>query len=343
MQASELTWSGLESTLSKTQKALLSCRIRDLPLKIEGSYLERLISGLYSELENAGIQFKPKMYLSNGWGCPDGVPVIGVPFYLADKRLMRLEGQLGDGELETEAETMMLLRHEAGHAFNYAYLLYKEKKWRQLFGPFDKPYVEDYRPVPFSARFVRHTPGWYGQKHPDEDFAETFAVWLTPDSNWKELYTGTRALAKLLYVGRLAREYGTKSPAVTSQILDRPVQKMAMTLEAWYRARWESYSNKIALPHVLDADLHNLLSAARGVPADEVLRSRRRQLVKFINSWTGINRHILSSLIEELISRFSVAELKIEDREVEEKVANIAVFITTLAMNYTCRGKFVKE
>jgi hypothetical protein len=343
MESSELTWSGLEETLDKGQRALLSRRIKDLSLKIEGSYLEGLISRLYNELENAGILFKPKVYLSNGWGCPDGVPVIGIPFYLADKRLTQLEGQLSGSEVETETETMMLLRHEAGHAFNYAYLLYKELKWRQLFGRFDKPYVEDYRPVPFTARFVRHTPGWYGQKHPDEDFAETFAVWLTPGSNWKEIYTGTRALAKLLYVGRLAKEYGSKSPDITSEILDRPVQKMTMTLGAWYRAYRETYSNKITLPHVLDVDLRNLLPADRGVQADEVLRSRKGQLVKLVNGWTGINRHILSSLIEELISRFSASELKIEEREVEERITNIAVFITALAMNYTCRGKFVKE
>ena len=42
-----------------------------------------------------------------------------------------------------------------------------------------------YRPVPFSRRFVRHIAGWYAQKHPDEDFAETFAVWLTPRLQWR--------------------------------------------------------------------------------------------------------------------------------------------------------------
>ena len=28
--------------------------------------------------------FAPACYLSDEWGCPSGIPVIGIPFYLAD-------------------------------------------------------------------------------------------------------------------------------------------------------------------------------------------------------------------------------------------------------------------
>src|SRR4030067_225375 len=76
-------------------------------------------------------------------------------------------------------------RAEAGPPFNYAYKLYETAEWRELFGPFNRPYRERYRPVPFDRNFVRHLEGWYAQKHPDEDFAETFAVWLTPRSRWR--------------------------------------------------------------------------------------------------------------------------------------------------------------
>jgi hypothetical protein len=85
----------------------------------------------------------------------------------------------------------MYLRHEAGHAFNYAYRLYQTPEWRELFGPFNRPYRERYRPIPFDRNFVRHIEGWYAQKHPDEDFAETFAVWLTPGSRWRVRYRGS--------------------------------------------------------------------------------------------------------------------------------------------------------
>jgi hypothetical protein len=88
-------------------------------------------------------------------------------------------------DLEDEREIMMYLRHEAGHAFNYAYRLFSTPEWRTLFGPYNRRYRDHYRPVPFSRKYVRHIAGWYAQKHPDEDFAETFAVWLTPRSNWR--------------------------------------------------------------------------------------------------------------------------------------------------------------
>ena len=170
--------------LDEEQQTLLSRRISELPLKIEGTRLEELIAQLYRELERAGISIKPRTYLSDGWGCPNRVPVIGIPFYLVDPKLCNLKGQLTGIEAEGDAEVMMILRHEAGHAFNYAYRIYNEPEWRELFGRFSLPYRERYRVLPFSARFVRHLPGWYVQKHPDDDFAETFAVWLTPGSDW---------------------------------------------------------------------------------------------------------------------------------------------------------------
>src|SRR6266568_4137017 len=116
-------------------------------------------------------------WASSSRACPSEEPIIGIPFYLADPKLAQLEKEIDD--LEDEREIRMYLRHEAGHAFNYAYRLYQTPEWRELFGPFNRPYRERYRPAPFDKSFVRHIEGWYAQKHPDEDFAKTFAVWLT--------------------------------------------------------------------------------------------------------------------------------------------------------------------
>src|SRR6266404_1860465 len=161
-------------------RGLLKVQIKDLGLRLEGSMLEKYIAQLYRELAARGLsRFRPPCYLSDEWACPDREPIIGIPFYLADPKLAALEQAVND--IEDEREIMMYLRHEAGHAFNYAYELYATREWHDLFGPFDRPYSDDYKPVPFSRGFVRHIAGWYAQKHPDEDFAETFAVWLTPD------------------------------------------------------------------------------------------------------------------------------------------------------------------
>src|SRR6476469_8275972 len=103
--------------------ALLAQRISDIGLEIRGTLLEKLRDQLYAELAAKGLAFKPPVYLSDQWGCPDGTPLIGVPFYLADARLSRIEEDFSV-TVETEEESMRFFRHEAGHAFNYAYRLY---------------------------------------------------------------------------------------------------------------------------------------------------------------------------------------------------------------------------
>src|SRR3954447_21582528 len=215
-------------------RTLLSRPIRELGLRVEGSTLERYVQQLYAELEGRGLsRFRPGVYLSDEWACPDREPVIGVPFYLADPKLQALERAVND--LEDEREILMYLRHEAGHAFNYAYMLYESKEWLDLFGPFDRPYLDDYTPVPFSRKFVRHIPGWYAQKHPDEDFAETFAIWLDPDSRWRSRYASWGAMRKLLYVDRIARELGDVTPAHAAGETDVTVDEMEQTVEQFYR------------------------------------------------------------------------------------------------------------
>jgi hypothetical protein len=128
--------------------------------------------------------FKPPCELGDEWFVPVGLPVIFVPFYLAHDRLRHLEKKL---ILEVEGGApeafMRLIRHEAAHAYSYAYKFVHRTKWRQMFG---KSSTEEtpsfYRPRPYSRSYVVHLDDWYAQSHPDEDFAETFAVWLTPGS-----------------------------------------------------------------------------------------------------------------------------------------------------------------
>jgi hypothetical protein len=325
------------------EQELLSRRISDLSLKIQGTRLEALIARLYRELEKGGISLRPKVYLSDEWGCPQGIPVIGIPFYLADRKLCKLEGELTGVQAENEVEIMMYLRHEAGHAFNYAYILYLKAEWRRFFGTFRRPYKEEYRTSPFSARFVRHVPGWYAQKHPDEDFAETFAVWLTPGSDWQTKYKGTRALSKLMYVDRLARRYGRKEPLVSSERLDKPVQDLTMTLDNWFETVKHNKRNKIPLKDIIDEDLRRLFPADEGQTASEVFESNRSRLIREVNFWTGADRHVLSSLFDDLLERVKYLDLRIESGKQHDRMISAAAFIATLAMNYQTRSRFVDE
>ena len=109
--------------------------------------------------------------------------------------------------LEVEGGTpewcMKILRHEAGHAIDNAYKLRQRRRRQQIFGPSYMQYPEYYTPKPYSKSFVLHLDSWYAQSHPDEDFAETFAVWLNPDSDWRARYADWPALKKLEYMDAL--------------------------------------------------------------------------------------------------------------------------------------------
>ena len=341
MSPSEFRETPKKDGLKRDQRELLSRKISDLSLKIQGTRLEGLVGELYQELEKAGISFKPRTYLSDEWGCPDGVPVIGIPFYLADPVLSELEGELTDIEAEDEAEVMMSLRHEAGHAFDYAFRLSRQPEWRRLFGRTSQPYKKHYHPVPFSAKFVRHLPGWYAEKHPEEDFAETFAVWLTPGSDWQKQYADTPALAKLLYVEKIAREYGRQPPAVSDETLDLPVHELTMTLDRWYESNRETHPLRLNLHRTLNNDLRRLFPAEQGQPAADVLRANRKQLIREVNTWTGIDRGLLSALIHELLERVQFLDLKIRPEPTAAQMVSVSVFVTTLVMNYVYRGQFV--
>lgn len=229
-------------------RGLLGRRIKDFDLRIETSRLQPFIDRLGRELRQRGLRhFRPIYYLGEEWCCVDRYPVIGLPFYLADRRLARIEAALR-GYLEDEREIMMFLRHEAGHAFNYAYRLYRTPAWRRLFGPFGRAYLERFPFDPTSQDFVRHLANHYAQKHPDEDFAETFAVWLTPGSRWRRRYATGAVRRKLDYVERQVQRLGSRPPLVTTGTPDHPADRIGLTLRQFY-ARERQRNNPIIYGH----------------------------------------------------------------------------------------------
>lgn len=316
--------------------------IRDLGLKIEGSPVERLVQQLYRELEGKKLaKFHPGCYLTDEWGCPSGEPVIGIPFYLAHAELAHLEKETND--LEDPRETMMYLRHEAGHAFNYAYRLHRTPEWKQLFGPFRRPYHDNYRPVPFSRNYVRYLPGWYAQKHPDEDFAETFAVWLTPRSAWRKRYRGWGAMAKLRYMDRIGRQLGNVDPLRRRGQTDVTVDEMEMTVAEFYRRNEE----QVLLGDLaLDTDLRDIFDVSKrrktAMPAQQFLHDHRKTVVDKVAYWTGAQRPLIKRLIESIAKKLGELNLFADSQRASEHLIQITVYATALAMNYMTRGKFVQ-
>jgi hypothetical protein len=325
-------------------REILSQPIQQLGLKLEGSPLERFVQQLYKELAAKGLnRFRPRCYLTDEWGCPNMEPVIGIPFYLADPKLQRLESEMND--IEDARQIMMYLRHEAGHAFNYAYALYKTEEWRALFGPFRRTYRDNYKPVPFSRQFVRHMEGWYAQKHPDEDFAETFAVWLTPGSNWRRRYKGWGAIKKLLYMDRIGRRVRDAEPVVAHGDTDITVDEMDVTVGEFYQRALDQQLIPGELP--FDTDLRDIFNASKRRrknvrPAVDFVRENRKVLVDKVNYWTGVQRPLVRKLVESIEAKVSDLGLRADIKCEREYLTEISVYATALALNYITRGKFIQ-
>lgn len=330
-----------EQGIANDRERLLSARIKDLKLHLSGTPLEKHIQQLYSELEAKGLQFRPQCYLSDQWGCPSGVPVIGIPFYLADPNLHALESELGAGA-ESEREIMMYLRHEAGHAFNYAYKLYETEDWRKMFGDYSKPYREDYKAKPFSKKYVVHISGWYAQKHPDEDFAETFAVWLTPNLDWAKRYAAWGALKKLNYVDQVAKQFGAQPQLVQLAERDLDVSQMEETVVDYYRQRDLEEKIDIQLREHLDQDLFNLFEGPGVAPAraEMMIRSERQQLIAAVTQYSGVSRAVVRSLIDHILERATALQLTVQIDKTREYGMKLTALLTALAMNYLYTDRF---
>ena len=323
----------MQAARSMDERELLGKRISELSLQLRGTPVEKLVDQLHAELRAKGISFLPPVYLSDEWGCPDSTPVIAVPFYLADERLMRIEEERAAG-VETEAESMRYLRHEAGHALNYAYRLYDRPEWRQIFGPYSRPYRDRYHADPFSRDHVRHILGWYAQKHPDEDFAETFAVWLTPDLDWRTAYQGWPVLRKLEYVDALMREIGPQPPIVSSEVTDDdlPVDVMHYTVEEHYRELEEKLP--IEDQRFFDGDLQTIFGGDdAGQTAGDFIRAHRRELVARIGYWSGEGPAIVGAFIDFLAHRAHELGLSVRNREASTLI-ELTAFGTAVMMNY---------
>jgi len=317
------------------RSALLGKRISEMGLEIRGSRVERLIDELYKELAARGISFRPTVYLSDEWGCPDSTPLIGVPFYLADPRLERLEQEMS-GSVEDDVESMRYLRHECGHAINYAFKLYNRADWRRTFGPFSRPYRERYRADPLSREHVRHILGWYAQKHPDEDFAETFAVWLTPELDWRSEYAGWPALRKLEYVDRVMSEIRELTPESVSPTADDvPVESMNYTIAEHYGGETESIP--IGDARQFDTDLRRIFAARshapQGMPADHFIARHYREILVRLSYWTSERPTVVRSLLDHLITRSRALGLKVSGLDAATLI-ELTAFGTAVVMNY---------
>lgn len=300
------------------------------------------VDRLNSELKQAGIaRFKPHYWLSSEWFSPDGVPGIAIPFYLAHPRLTRLEkSQMLVVEGGPLRQRMMILRHEAGHAVCNAYRLHRRKRFRELFGSTSTPYPETYKPDPSSRDHVTHLPAWYAQAHPAEDFAETFAVWLTPGGKWRKAYAAwPNAMRKLMYMEELMAQVGDLTPLVRSRRTIEPVSSLGTTLREHYRKKRWFYGD--TFPDFYDRDLLKLFSAdakfANRPTAASTLRSFQAELREDVARWTGTHAYTIDQVLRDMIDRCKELKLRLAVPVLQAK-REATLMVTVQTMNYMHAG-----
>jgi hypothetical protein len=333
------------------ESSLWSTPIRDLGLTIGGTRLEPILAEFVEELRALGLtRLKSRFYLSTEWGVAFQTVAIAIPFYLARPELTAIhEERMGHVEGFDRDDILRYLRHEMGHVVNYAYRLYDEEEWIVRFGSITQPYEEDYRPEPFSRRYVRHLPGWYAQKHPDEDWAETFAVWMTPGLDWRREYDGwPEALAKLSYCDRTLGRILDHDPLVTDDEGDEDVAELDYSVGEYYEDEEADAIEPPAFPPGLDGALRAIFERLTdpaalddGLRAESLIRSHQRGLMQNVFRWTGHFPERTRVLVQHLAERAAQLELGYAPAQEGAAVVALTTLVTALAMNHVHRGTYL--
>lgn len=318
-------------------KELLDVPLRQLGVRIDGTWIEECLDELGDELARRELKFRPHAWLSSDWFVPGNVPGIAIPFYLAHPRLMQLERkQMLEVEGGTRPEMMKILRHECGHALDNAYRLGRDRERRELFGDPSKRYPEHYRPNPASRRFVLHLRLYYAQSHPLEDFAETFAVVLASRTNgWRRRYADWPALRKLEYVDALLDRLGGVAPSNRDRSKPDSLPTLSTTLRDYYAEKRESYT--VSYPDIYDRDLRRLFSDdpkhQRRETASHFIRRNSAEIRKLVSAFTGEYEFTLNQVLKDMIGRSR--ELKLRAAGPERRLTmEFAILLTVKTMDF---------
>lgn len=286
-------------------------------IPIEKTGLAPYLVKLQNELDAKGLSnFVPYFWFSDEWFTPDGHTGFAIPFYLAHKKLARLQEKLlYDVEGGSPATFMKLLRHECGHTIDNAYKLRRKKMRQKIFGRSSEKYEESYAPKPFSKKFVINVNGWYAQSHPDEDFAETFAVWLNPKSNWQKKYKDWQgAYKKLLFMDELMQTLVDQKPLIKTRKKIDSLSTMKKTLREHYDERIDHYGDEH--PSVFDVHLLKLFTnnsdLAINMKASSFIKKIKKDVRKSVSPWTGAYQYTINEILNEVIERCERLDLKLK-------------------------------
>lgn len=278
---------------------LLAMKVKDLPLDEFRLPFNKQVLTLKAELRRRGINWTPHLWASEEWFSPDGVPGFAFPFTLLDPRLIKLEKKhVGFLEGSSEKELVKLLRHECAHALDNAFHLRKNKKRQALFGLSSRPYPTFYVPDLNSKDYVKHLPQGYAQAHPEEDWAETFAVWLTPKYQWKEKYKTWPAMEKLLLVDEIIKKSCLGESKVSNSDTPLHFRDDNRTLKQYFN--WRKQSLGLRRNNFYADKVNEVFSTDGKEEANEVFKKYESVICKRLAKRSGISTNIVKLMIKEL-------------------------------------------
>ncbi|MCB0393353.1 MAG: putative zinc-binding metallopeptidase [Bdellovibrionales bacterium] len=292
-----------------------------------------MIQKLNAEIDRTKIRFRPHFWISDEWFSPDGVPGIAIPFYLLHPRLMELHLKMvGEIEGATAEEVICLLRHELGHAMDNAYGLRRSRERQKYFGKSTTNYLPQYTAIPFDRNYVVHLNGWYAQAHPDEDWAETFAVWMDPQSKWKKKFKNWEAIEKLKFIDRLMKTLKGKKPKVNNRFIVSPFQDMRKSLRSFYKSRLKR--NKIEIPLIDIRDFEDIFSRKKrkGERADAFLQEHRVEIVSRVSQWSGHTPLVVSDLLDRILDLLKPTALRVHEAKAKT-LANIICYMSVFLVS----------
>ena len=183
---------------------------------------------------------------------------------------------------------------------------------------------------------MRHLDYYYAQYHPDEDFVETFAVWLTPGLDWRGKYKGWKALDKLLFVDKLMTDIAGKPPLKATGRMLWKAATIRSTLKRYYQKRRAVEAEDF--PEFHDANLLRMFGVAKSEgetrqPLARLLQSHRRELLTTVANWTGERRFMVNEVYTAVVQRSRALRLVADESE-SLAMLKLATYLTTLMMNY---------
>ena len=257
----------------------------------------------------------------------------------------------------SKEEILATLRHEVGHAFCYAHKLYRRKDFRKTFNvrghffhtyPSTNRYVE--RANPWSRDYVNPGGDHYAQKHPDDDFAETFCEWFTSPRSWRKKYRRfPGALKKLKYVDDLVKDLRRKESELVNDpaVLDEPASELTITLAEFLKAKNIQRYRRGATGYV-DSDLRRLFQKTPSrsykkenyLSAVEYLKENRKFLAKGVITSTKADPLVVKDLLDKCQYRSKELRLLLRKREREVKLLELAAYISQRCTLYKTTGSY---